>query len=120
MPIPHSLEIDLRALRYRAFEVLPGLLSWGTLAGLTLLAFLLPFWIAIFVIVYDVYVLIRAVYMSVHLIYAYRRLNRYQTINWLEQCRYAAGHLPWEAVHHFIVLPTYNEPIEVLKSSLQG
>lgn len=86
-----AIALDMRALRRRIFEAIPGFLSWGTLLGLTLLAFVVPFWIAIFIIAYDLYALIRAVYMSVHLVYAYRRLRRESTINWIERCKAVSG-----------------------------
>ena len=47
------LEINLPQIQRRLIEVLPGLLSWGTLIGLSVLAFLIPYWIAIFIIVFD-------------------------------------------------------------------
>lgn len=153
------IEISLPHLRRRFLEVLPATLSWGTIFGLTILAFIIPFWIAIFVIIYDLYALIRAVYMSVHLVVAYRRLRREAAIDWLERCRrvngdvraywqevvderrrattrkqrrilgdharelaaiIASGHTIRDAavVHHIVVLPTYNESLAVLRTSL--
>jgi hypothetical protein len=87
------LEINLPQIQRRLIEVLPGLLSWGTLIGLSVLAFLIPYWIAIFIIVFDVYVLIRAVYMSIHLVYAYRRLRKMRAINWLTRCKKVSADL---------------------------
>ncbi|MBI4021845.1 MAG: hypothetical protein HY372_00650 [Candidatus Andersenbacteria bacterium] len=113
-----TIEFDTAALRRRFFEVLPGALAWCTLLALAVLAFVLPFWIAVFVIVYDVYVLIRAAYMAVHLIYAYRRLHRLRAVDWLQSCRTTRTDLPWDAVHHIVVLPTYNESLQVLRTSL--
>lgn len=166
-PLQITVELDIRQLRRRLFEIIPGLLSWTTIIGLTVLAFVIPFWIAIFVIAYDVYVLIRAVYMSIHLIYAYRRMRLLIGIDWLARCRGVSEDIhryyeqvqqqvhsiqsprskttrryrwqltqhreelegminttrhimPWEEVHHLIVLPTYDEPLEVLRSSLHA
>jgi hypothetical protein len=111
------MEISWPALRRRLWEIFPGLLSWTTLLGLALLAVTLPFWIALFVIVYDLYALIRAVYVSIHLVYAYRRLGREKKVDWIARCR--EKHTPaWEAIHHIVVLPTYNESLAVLRTSL--
>ncbi len=152
-----QFEVDAAHIRRRIWEVIPGILSWGTLIGLTVLSFTLPFWIAIFVIAYDVYILARIVYMSVHLIYAYRRLKEYQGIDWVERCRGVSGdtaaylkklrsqqqenpskhmahHITevsklrkskqdiynWKKVHHLIVLPTYDESLEVLRASIES
>lgn len=71
-------------------EILPGLLSWGTLIGLGVLAFIVPTWVAIFLILYDLYWLIRAVYIATHLIAAYRTLKRHRGINWMERLQLLA------------------------------
>lgn len=157
-----SVEVDPSEIRRRIWQILPGLLSWGTLIGLSVLAIYTPFWIAVFIISYDVYVLIRIVYMSIHLIYAYRLMNMISGINWLERCEAVSGSLavcqkkieqlyeqqtrttpykirwqtkkflqelkelqakkrqilPWQDVHHIVILPTYDESFVVLKSSI--
>lgn len=76
------------------------------------------FWIAIFVIAYDVYILIRIVYMSVHLLYAYKRLKEYRTVNWIQKLNEEKPEINWESVHHIIVIPTYDESIHVLRTSI--
>lgn len=86
-------ELPVKELRRRLFEVIPASLSWGTLIGLSVLAFIVPFWIAIFIIAYDLYVLIRAGYMSVHLVYAYGRLRREERVDWLARCEAVGGDL---------------------------
>ncbi|MBI3256023.1 MAG: glycosyltransferase family 2 protein [Candidatus Andersenbacteria bacterium] len=74
-------------IRLRIWQIIPGILSWGTLIGLTVLSFLLPYWVAIFIIAYDIYVLIRVVYMSVHLLYAYYMLHQHEGIDWITRCQ---------------------------------
>lgn len=114
-------EVSLRDLRQRIWQILPGALSWGTLLSLTVLAFLAPFWIAIFVIAYDVYILVRAVYMAIHLVYAYRKLKQFTLIDWRRRLLKLPGKgQSWPNVHHFIVLPTSGESLEVLRSSLNS
>lgn len=115
-----TFEVSVPALRRRLWTAVPGLLSWTTLTALTLLAFVIPFWIGIFVIVYDVYALIRVAYMSIHLLYAYRRLKRERGINWLAKCEEATGFLDWHRVHHVVIFPTYDESEEVLRASLSS
>lgn len=115
-----AITVDPVGLRRRFFEILPGVLSWGTLIGLAIASFWIPFWVAIFIILYDLYILIRAIYMSIHLLYAYRQLSRERAVNWLERCAQVEGHMPWTDVQHVIILPTYNESITVLRTSLQS
>ncbi len=161
-----SLEFDMPALGHRLLEIIPGLMSWTTLIGLSILAFVAPFWIAVFIIIFDVYILIRGIYMSVHLVYAYLRLRKMTSINWIERCQKVSSSIPeylkqvesklhnssiqdslarrqkwqlrqlhqnlrqiqtsgvkvipWDQIHHIILLSTYNESIEVLRTSLDS
>lgn len=114
------IEITPEAYRRRVWEILPGFLSWGTLIGLGVLALMLPFWIALFVIAYDVYLLIRIVYMSIHLLYAYRRLKENRQIDWQQRLKEVKADIDWNGVHHIIIIPTYDESIHVLKTSLES
>ena len=161
--IKRSLEFNIHDFRHRLLEMIPGSLSWITLIGLAITALIFPWWVAVFVIAYDVYVLIRAAYMSVHLVYAYDRLNRMKKINWIERCekvsqdinsyykesifqlkqankldkkhrwqlkqlvhslaeiiKHQQPILPWHKIHHIIVLPTYDESLAVLRTSLMS
>lgn len=110
-----EFEVNLADVRRRLWQIIPGFLSWGTLVGLAALALVIPFWIAIFIITYDIYILIRAVYMSVHLVYAYRQLKQNEAIDWREKLAGLPAH---RRVHHIIVLPTYNESLTVLRTTL--
>ncbi len=115
-----QFEIDTAHIRKRIWQIIPGTLSWGTLIGLSVLAFVLPFWIAIFVIMYDVYILIRIAYMSVHLIFAYRRLNQLEDVDWIEKCKKTNYDIKWDNVNHVVVFPTYDESLTVLRASLNA
>ncbi|MEO6077930.1 MAG: hypothetical protein ABIP54_04040, partial [Candidatus Andersenbacteria bacterium] len=114
------LEFDAKAMRRRIWEIVPGFLSWTTLIGLGLLAFTIPYWIAVFVIAYDVYLLIRIVYMSIHLLYAYRRLNEYKHVDWIQKLETEKADIAWNKIHHITVIPTYDESIHVLKTSISA
>ncbi|MEK7139008.1 MAG: hypothetical protein AAB799_02415, partial [Patescibacteria group bacterium] len=78
--------VDLRDKKlYRFFEILPGLLTWLTLILIVLLSFVTPFFMAIFIIAFDVYWLIKTIYLSLHLRVAYRILRTNMKVNWLEK-----------------------------------
>ena len=79
------LAINPDHLLRRSLEALPGLLIWSTLVGLTLLAFLAPTAVALTLIAYYLYWVIRAVYVGTHLISSYRTLRRRQGIEWRER-----------------------------------
>ena len=70
---------------YRFLEILPGLSAWLTLILIIILSFLTPFYMALFIIAFDIYWLIKTVYFSLHLRAAYGKLRANIKVNWLER-----------------------------------
>ena len=63
--------------------MMPGILAWGTLALLVLLSWLTPIWIAFFIIAFDVYWLLKTIYLSLHLRSGFKKSKRIQkSIGW--------------------------------------
>ena len=52
---------------YRAFEILPGALSWGTILLCVVLSWWAPVAAALFIIAFDFYWLLKTVYLSMYL-----------------------------------------------------
>ncbi|MCK9379214.1 MAG: glycosyltransferase family 2 protein [Candidatus Moranbacteria bacterium] len=71
----------------RILEMIPGILTWATLIGMFLFSFLLPVWVAIFVIVFDIYWIYRTVYISTYSVVAYKKLKEGQLIDWWQRCQ---------------------------------
>lgn len=67
----------------RFFEILPGFLTWTTLIGMFVFSFFLPVWVAIFIILYDVYWLHRTIYIATYSILAYKKMKRWEKVDWL-------------------------------------
>lgn len=86
--VPQTLTIDAELLLQRTLEVVPGLLSWGTLLALFTLAIARPFTIAVFLILYDFYWLVRALYIGIHLVASYRLLRRMQLFGWRSRLQF--------------------------------
>ena len=106
----------------RLFEIIPGLLTWTTLGGLFILAFFRPLWVAIFVITFDLYWVIRISYLTFLLVFAYRRLSKEKKIDWLKESL-AAGSvdgLEYKNIYHAILFPSYREGPEILTPSIEA
>jgi hypothetical protein len=85
---PNPRTTDPRQHRWqRFFEVIPGILTWFTLIGMFVFSFLIPVWIAVFIIAFDIYWLYRTVYISAYSILAFKKMKRHQLIDWMEACR---------------------------------
>lgn len=101
--------------KYRLLEIVPGFLVWTTFAVALWLCFFQPLWAVAFIMVFDLYWLVRVFYLIIYLLIAHRRLRQSLTIQWLEKCK----QLPeWNSLYHIIFLPTAGETYDVLKTSL--
>jgi hypothetical protein len=106
----------------RFFEILPGLCTWTTILGLVLFSVIKPLWVAIFIIVFDLYWVIRVGYFTTLLIFAYRRLEVEKKINWLKRCEEleAIDGLKSSNIYQAVLFPVYKEGPEVLTSSIKA
>src|SRR3989338_7853385 len=112
---------------YRALEIMPGFLAWATLLLVVVLSFLTPFFMAVFIIAFDVYWLIKTVYLSLHLRVSYRKLRQNLKINWLDKLNKLQvtsyklqGLKSWQDIYHLIFLPIYKEDYSVVASTMEG
>lgn len=104
-------------MKKRLLEILPGFLSIVTLAACLLLSFFKPVWVAIFIICFDLYWLIRVMYLAVFLVRSYRRMRHNMRINWYEKLK----DLPdAENIYHLVIIPTFREGFEVLQSTFEA
>ncbi|HPL83169.1 MAG TPA: hypothetical protein PLJ15_02750, partial [Candidatus Omnitrophota bacterium] len=100
-------------LRKRTLEIIPGLISWGVIFTLVLLAFINPVACAVIIIVFDFYWIIRTIYLTTLLLMAHNRLYRERSKDWLGIC-------PENNLYHLIVFPVYNEGSDILRPSLDA
>lgn len=80
-----SIEIPLkeeRGWRYRFFEMLPGLLSWGIISLPFGLSLFNPVWAAYFIILFMLAWLVKAIGYAVRVSQGYRRLQKFMRLNW--------------------------------------
>lgn len=67
----------------RALEIFPGVLTWGTLLGSVLLSYYHPVWVAVFIILFDLYWFLKAANIALHLLHSYSNLKTHSAIDWL-------------------------------------
>ena len=120
---------------YRLLEILPGGLSLLTIFGLIICSYFKPVWVAYFVIAFDVYWLLLVVYMAIFLITSYVRLKRGLRTDWKKKCQELSATcldkdvasdsltrkgLVYSDLIQLIILPTYNEGVEIIKTALDS
>ena len=106
---------------YRFFEILPGALSWGTLGSAFILSWLAPIVVAIFIIVFDLYWLLKISYLSFHQLASYKQMKKNLKIDWLKKLKELSPPTGrWQDIYHLIILPMYKEGIDIVKPTLQA
>ncbi|MBI2038897.1 MAG: glycosyltransferase family 2 protein [Candidatus Niyogibacteria bacterium] len=103
-------------LLYRLFEIIPAFLSWGTLAGVVFLSEVWPAGIAVFIILFDLYWLIKTMYLSLHLRANWRRLENFQAMDWEARLK----NVRWDHVRQLVILPLSREGWEVVDATLHS
>ncbi|MEK7562382.1 MAG: glycosyltransferase family 2 protein [Patescibacteria group bacterium] len=110
-------------LLYRTFETIPGIVSLGTLLGVFIFSWILPSWVAIFIICFCFYYLFRILYFSLHQLAGYLKVRKNLKIDWLEKLktlRLGSGQVTWKNIYHLVILPTYKEGPKIVKESLDS
>ncbi len=102
---------------YRAFEMLPGSLAWFTLLSVIFFSWYRPVWVAFFIIAFDVYWVLKTIYFSLHLRASYKLMKKSIKVDWLKKIKKKKD---WQKIYHLVVMPFYQEPVEVLRESLQA
>jgi len=109
----------------RFFEILPAALAWLTIILMFVLSATLPTWIAVFIILFDTYWLLKSVYLSFHLRATFKAMRQNMKIDWIGKLNgLTASTVPnvqnWKEVYHLVFLPMYKEPYEVVKESMES
>ncbi len=125
---------------YRFFETVPGALTWLTLAAIVVCSWRFPVETSIFIILFDIYWLLKTVYLSLHLRVTFNHMRANMKVDWLEKLRNLESgnwklegdsahtspsdsrfQIPdspdWEDIHHLVIFPMYTEPYEVVRES---
>lgn len=103
--------------RFRHLEVIPGLLSWGIILSAIILSFVAPTAAVVFIILFDLYWMLRVFYFIIHVLAAYRQYRKYLNIDWYER----VTALPqWQEVYHLVLLPTYQEELSIIEEALES
>lgn len=79
-----NLEIPLkqRSRKYRFFEMVPGLVSWGSIILLVVLSLLNPLLAGIYVLLFIATLLIKAAGIAYHTLAGKRRIDQAQLVDW--------------------------------------
>lgn len=108
---------------FRLLEILPGFLAWATLGAVILVSFTAPVFATFFIIIFDLYWLIKTVYLSVLTRASFIKMRQNLKVNWPARLQ-AVGenlHLPGikpQDLYHLVVLPVATEPYAIMRDGL--
>lgn len=110
-------------LLYRLLEMFPGALSLGTLLVVLVFSWAFPSFVAIFVICFSFYYLLRVLYFSMHQVISYFKIKKHLKTDWLKELKkipVKTSNKDWKNIYHLIILPTYKEGAKIIKESLDA
>ncbi len=103
--------------KYRLFEIMPGTLLWTALIGLFAMSFILPLWVIIFIIIYDLFWLFKIVYFSFYLVLSWKKCRKTIKTDWLSKADVLSG---YDNYYHLIFLPVYKEGYEIIHETFSA
>lgn len=102
---------------YRLLEILPGFLSLSTLFFAFFFSWKKPLWVGVFIICFNIYWILKLLYLSVHQISSFLKMRKNLKINWLEKLKKIPN---WEKIYHLVILPFYKEGPEIIEDTLNS
>ncbi|MFA5126507.1 MAG: glycosyltransferase family 2 protein [Patescibacteria group bacterium] len=103
---------------YRILEIIPGFLVWLTFIGCILLALLNPIWGIYLIIAFDIYWVLRILYMMLFLLISWSKYRRAIKIDWWSKLQ--TDYPQWSEYYHLIFLPTAGEPLEIVDNTFHN
>ncbi|MBI4268208.1 glycosyltransferase family 2 protein [Candidatus Uhrbacteria bacterium] len=102
----------------RVLEIIPGALVWGTFALAVILSVTQPVSVMIFIILFDLYWLLRVLYFVVFLLSGWRRYVHARRVDW--QRSLERDFPSWRSTMHLVFLPVYREDFSIVDATLQS
>lgn len=104
----------------RFFEILPGALVWTVILAPIFLAIFYPRVLAIAMIFFLSYWLVRTFCMSFMLVRGYRRYRADMSLSWRKKLAELSPKDEWKRIYHLVIVPEYKEDISILRSSVES
>jgi hypothetical protein len=99
----------------RALEILPGTVSWFLILFPVWGSFVIPNIVAYYIIAFSVYWFYRSMTTAFLAVLGYFKLQTFKVYDWMGDVKIFPD---WRNVQHIIVVPTYKEPLQTLRRTL--
>lgn len=103
--------------QHRLLEVIPGALTWTVIVCTFVSAFFLPTAAIVFIIIFDLYWLLRVLYFVIHVLSAYFTYRKTINVAWHERIENLDRH---RDIWHVVMLPTFKEELPILRGAFDA
>jgi len=73
------------AIKNKFLDMLPGILVWSTLLGAILFSFIKPIWAIYFIIAFDIYWMLKILYLLFYMVSSWKKYKRDSSIHWMDK-----------------------------------
>jgi len=101
----------------RALEILPGFVSWFLILFPIWGSFFIPWFLAYFILFFDVYWFYKSFSLVITAFIASRKIKAAGKMNWLGMAKPLEN---FEKVNHIIIIPNYTESAEKIKTGIES
>jgi len=101
----------------RFLEIIPGLFSWSLILFPIWGSLFIPTAVAYYIIAFDIYWFYRSISITLLALNSYFQIKASQKYDWLKDVK---GFGDWRKVHHLVIIPTYQEPLYILRRTLKA
>lgn len=103
---------------YRILEMIPGCMVWFTFGTAIILSLARPIWGVYFILIFDLYWVLRIIYLLVYLNISWKGFRRDIKIDWWQKLQ--SENPEFKKYYHAIFLPSYKEPLSVLNDTFRS
>jgi hypothetical protein len=100
----------------RILEILPGFVAWNLILFPAWGSFFFPSAVAYFILAFDVFWLYKSASLAVTATTSHFKIRASEKLDWMKEVK---GFGDWQKVHHIVVIPTYKEPIYILRRTIK-
>ena len=97
---------------HRFLEILPGLFSWNLIFFPYWAIFVVPTFVAYFVLAFNIYWFYQSLQIAISATISHFRMQASMNYDWLTDLK---AFPDWQKAHHVIIIPTYREPLYILE-----
>ncbi|MDP2586523.1 MAG: glycosyltransferase family 2 protein [Candidatus Komeilibacteria bacterium] len=111
--------MKIKKLFSRWSQILPGALTWATFIFAVVFSLWLPIWAIYFIILFDLFWLIKVFYLVINQITSWTIFRREAKVDWLGKLM-NFKQKNWQEYYQLIFLPTHGEPLNVIDRTFQS